>query len=154
LSCHFLTNQYFSSQNRQNVIQQWPGAQNPPSTTPPNATKASVIQAPKSSSPRDMLIQNAELKRNSVSPLVTGGASASSLFPPGSHDAFAALVNAAVQQPSLTVPTAGNRIKDSTPKPPSAEGFEKCLIDNIHQQQQHTNKQTARIVYPPSQEDL
>lgn len=45
-------------------------------------------------------------------------------------------------------------------KPPSAEGFEKCLIDNINAHQSShgagssSNKQTARIVYPPSQEEL
>ncbi|KAH9405912.1 hypothetical protein TYRP_014209 [Tyrophagus putrescentiae] len=45
-------------------------------------------------------------------------------------------------------------------KPYSAEGFEKCLIDNIkayqflHGAASRNNKQTACIVYPPSQEEL
>lgn len=158
------------------MIQQWAGVpqqqQQPPtpSSTPPvsSATKqASVIQAPKSSSPHrgeqlHLHLQNvaADLKRNSVSPLVTGGASASAYYQAGLPiDPLDVLVNTAIQQKSLTIPPttmAGVRLKDTMPKPPSAEGFEKCLIDNINQQQsQHgAYKQSARIVYPPSQEDL
>lgn len=135
------------------MIQQgWPPGYPPVSTPPATSAKASVIQAPKSSSsPRnDHHLLSAEVKRNAVSPLVTGGTNASGSS--GAHhfgsnaDAFTTLVNTAVQQKSLIVPT----------KPPSAEGFEKCLIDNITaSQSSHSgNKQTARIVYPPSQEEL
>lgn len=55
------------------------------------------------------------------------------MFPPDS-DAFTTLVNAAVQQPSLSVPPATTasgslRIKDS--KSLSMEGFEKCLMESM-----------------------
>lgn len=102
-----------------------------------------MIQAPKSNSPRDF--RNApdsyeigQLK-NSISPLVTAA-----MLPPGS-DAFATLVNTAVQQPSLSVPatvnsaehmrntmSASRMIKDS--KSLSVEGFEKCLMESVQHQ--------------------
>lgn len=138
------------------MIQQgWPPGYPTVSTPPATSAKASVIQAPKSSSsPRnEHHLLSAEVKRSAVSPLVTGGTNASgsagSAAPHHSGpnaDAFTTLVNTAVQQKSLIVPT----------KPPSAEGFEKCLIDNINASHSShpSNKQTARIVYPPSQEEL
>ncbi|CAG2100531.1 unnamed protein product [Medioppia subpectinata] len=118
--------------NRQNVIQHW-NASN---------TKQSVIQTPKSSSPRDYRtevispVANPAM-RTSVSPQVP---MTSSLFSHQHVDAFTTLVNAAAAQQSLAVPSMERRpgsvsrtdqlIRSSIK--PSAEGLEKSLIENFH----------------------
>ena len=102
-----------------------------------------------------------DLKRNSVSPLVTGGTSASALFPTlQAHDPFATLVNAAVERSNTLSggPQSSAQIRTKDGKASNAEGFEKFMSENITNvsgsQSTGTNKQTARTVYIPLQDSL
>lgn len=105
--------------NRGGVIQQW--------------GKQSVIQAPKSASPR-------ETRSDEQSAAAHKTYTPTAVFPP-SHDAFQTLVNAAAAQQSLAVPGKDDRrstptsIAKDVPKAPpkdirpSAEGLAGTLID-------------------------
>ncbi|OTF74610.1 hypothetical protein BLA29_002716, partial [Euroglyphus maynei] len=128
--------------NRQNVIQQCYQHQNP------SSKGTSVIQ---SVPPREDLI------KNSLSPRITNAAAGNVHNFPPEHDALATLVNAAIQQPSLSVPSSTSSTTSASVSSISSrlnkEGFEKCFSESFAQHL-GTNPQTKqavsnRIVYPP-----